>query len=101
MEKEVYIGKSAAINNLQWSNSNVCGGFMDLWGAIDSIEHTTAADVELVRHGKWITYRDHTYCSVCKKTALGYNLYVDNGERCIPISSFHYCPECGAKMNKE
>ena len=59
------------------------------------IEDLPAADVEPVRHGRWI---DETFsfsrprCSVC-------------GELCIGLHAFSYvltdyCPHCGARMGE-
>ena len=49
-----------------------------------------AADVEPVSHGKWLINSDgyYPYCSECKEE---------------PKSGImtHYCPNCGAKMDKE
>lgn len=50
-----------------------------------------AADVAPVRHGKWI---DNTFCSCCG----GF----DEDDEGNIIQSFHnYCPNCGARMDKE
>lgn len=65
----------------------------DIYYAVDCIP---AADVEAVRHGYWenIVSLDDCYfatCSCCgcliKITKTG--------------SKWNYCPNCGAKMNKE
>ena len=47
-----------------------------------------------VRHGRWIEQEKYTFgvmydCSICGDRIL------DNGH------SWNYCPNCGAKMNKE
>lgn len=44
-------------------------------------------DAEPVRHGRWITYRlsDFSMCSCCE-------------ELTFMESNYHYCPNCGAKM---
>lgn len=49
------------------------------------------ADVEPVKHGKWIKGKewDEWFCSVCRKRA-----YLDCKEN--PILSI-YCPHCGAR----
>ena len=74
-------------------------------GALKMIEDAPAADVEPVRHGKWvpgkeisrtmlgnevlaIEYEDF-YCSSCKRRYKEYVLI------------YKRCPECGAKMDKE
>lgn len=55
----------------------------------EKINNASVADVEEVRHGKWIDEREDfgTYrCSVCNK-------HYGN--------QYNYCPNCGAKMDKE
>ena len=51
-------------------------------------------EVAPVRHGKWIEQEKYTFgvmydCSICD------NRILDNGH------SWNYCPNCGAKMDKE
>ena len=53
-----------------------------------------AADVAPVHHGRWIEQEKYTFgvmydCSICGDRIL------DNGH------SWNYCPNCGAKMDKE
>ena len=53
-----------------------------------------AADVAPVVHGRWIEQEKYTFgvmydCSICD------NRILDNGH------SWNYCPNCGAKMDKE
>ena len=58
-----------------------------------------AADVEEVRHGRWMTtdaYPHHLYCSVCYKTYAKNAKWVN--ELDLPTN---YCPNCGARMEKE
>lgn len=59
------------------------------------IEEIPAADVEPVRHGAWYPcfedwrqQQEGNKCSVC-----GFEYYGTG------IRSFHYCPNCGAKMD--
>lgn len=50
-----------------------------------------AADVAPVVHGKWIMDgKDHCHCSECKE---GRNIRTQIG--------WNFCPNCGAKMDKE
>lgn len=53
-----------------------------------------AADVEPVRHGRWVEKEKYTFgimydCSLCE------NRILDNGH------SWNYCPNCGARMDLE
>lgn len=69
---------------------------------MQGIQDTPTVDAEPVRHGSWDVYRWRDYdktpnteltCSVCGTTFfLPYDLNVDE---------FHYCPNCGAKMDEE
>ena len=64
-------------------------------------EYTPAADVAPVRHGEWLKAEDDycglniIQCSICHE------------EWCFEIDddvidlNYHYCPNCGAKMDKE
>ena len=58
-----------------------------------------ATDVAEVRHGRWMTtdaYPHHLYCSVCYKTYAKNAKWVN--ELDLPTN---YCPNCGARMDKE
>lgn len=64
-----------------------------------AIIQTPAADVVEVRRGRWMTtdaYPHHLYCSVCYKTYAKNAKWVN--ELDLPTN---YCPNCGAKMDKE
>lgn len=64
-----------------------------------AISQTPAADVAEVRHGRWLTtdaYPHHLYCSVCYKTYAKNAKWVN--ELDLPTN---YCPNCGARMDKE
>ena len=62
------------------------------------IRSAPAADVQAVKHGKWkrtIPTPDSAYyCSVCGR-------WVEREDNTIPpqVTGFHYCPNCGAKMD--
>lgn len=78
-----------------------------------AINRQIAADVAPVVHGRWVAqcvvntddgwtledvpYNEHQHsnpiCSICRKTAL-----LDGGEDYVASP---YCPNCGAKMDKE
>ena len=49
-------------------------------------------DVAPVRHGRWMDNEDYMFCSCC---GMQWN-YCDNDTQ-----DFHYCPNCGCKMDLE
>lgn len=68
---------------------------------IDFLENLPAADVEEVKHGKWIgkqldNFRKYEVtCSNCGWVGIeNYDSYNDP-------SDFNYCPNCGAKMTED
>lgn len=71
-------------------------GYADGWNAaVKILKEAPAADVQAVKHGKWkLCYEDWRMqiagdeCSAC-----GFQHY----GTCI--SHYHYCPNCGAKMD--
>ncbi|MCD8368274.1 MAG: hypothetical protein LUC48_09680 [Clostridiales bacterium] len=80
----------------------------DIFGIIEGLP---AADVEPVRHGKWLdAYGDcsNANCSLC-----GHQLEViwEDADNVGPAmrksmfrefqKSYHYCPHCGAKMDAD
>lgn len=60
------------------------------------IDSLPAADVEPVRHGRWIEYPvAHYYkCSECRYTVPYRKAALMSGKR-----QYNYCPSCGAKMD--
>ena len=71
-------------------------GYADGWNAaVKILKEAPAADVQAVKHGKWkLCYEDLRMqiagdeCSAC-----GFQHY----GTCI--SHYHYCPNCGARMD--
>lgn len=79
-----YIEKAALLENL--NHAGILSGFVKF-----KIERFPAADVAEVRHGRWI---ENTFCSCCG----GF----DEDDKGNIIQSFYnYCPNCGARMDKE
>lgn len=84
-----YISREAALTELQNPELfNVSPRFLQI------LRDLPAADVEPVRHGAWYPcfedwrqQQEGNKCSVC-----GFEYYGTG------IRSFHYCPNCGAKM---
>ena len=67
------------------------------------IHYMPAADVVEVRHGRWIfTEYEFFTCSVCGESY--YNGAESTAQAESYLNSGHtykYCPNCGARMNKE
>jgi len=75
------------------SNGENCGYCTD----DISIYSIPAADVELVRHGRWIKYAGKLVCSECKR----YPPMKDESGGWRTHHEWPYCPNCGAKMGLE
>lgn len=56
-----------------------------------------AADVEPVRHGRWVKYAGKLICSECKK----YPPMKDESGGWRTYHEWPYCPNCGTKMDEE
>jgi len=61
------------------------------------------ADVEEARHGKWIQIAEHDYgytaeydykCNLC-------NFHISFTDRSPIQERYYFCPNCGARMDKE
>lgn len=89
-----YISRKAAIKELLDTYERE---FPTAYGAFDLfaerimprvLRNIPAADVELVRHGRWKRYSTTMMeCSLCGKHTARHK--------------FNYCPNCGAKMGLE
>ena len=92
-----YISREALIDRLN-KNLSACnhGTFSDMCysDAIETVKHFPAADVEPVRMGQWERcfedWRQQIEGDKC--SACGFEYYGTG------IRRFHYCPNCGAKM---
>jgi hypothetical protein len=80
--------------------------YVDGWNAaIKILKEAPAADVQEIKHGKWIETQeplgwcdiDCAECSVCHESwIIDEDSSIDDYE-CM----WHYCPNCGAKMDGE
>ena len=88
-----YIERAAVLNKTQeiyhWAGYE---SRYDEFVSCEDIRNIPAADVVEVRHGRWVVYGDGVFCSNCG-TAL-------KKGKIEPIG-FHFCPNYGARMNKE
>ena len=72
-----------------------CNGKTALIEALNTIINSVpTVDAELVRHGKWKKIKGTINCSACESSSWS-----------MPfeglVTSFNYCPNCGAKMDRE
>ena len=66
--------------------------------ADDITDRLPTADVQEVRHGEWIYVDGDLGWADCKCSECG---YTDSFEDCTDEFYYKFCPECGAKMDKE
>lgn len=67
--------------------------------AMDVIKQAPTIEAEPVRHGRWEHgYNNGQYGIWCSECRAGF-AYSDNYE--VIATSHNYCPNCGAKMDKE
>ena len=71
-----YIDRAITLDTIGVNNNRI-------WNEVYDIP---VADVVEVRHGRWIKHEWYNECEACRaKVICGYN----------------YCPNCGARMDKE
>lgn len=96
MTKE-YIEREAAIEAIM---SEPPDAHYPQW-YVDKIKSIPAADVVEVRYGRWTIAEDDYYglnivkCSVCHEEWC-----FEEGDDVFDLN-YHYCPNCGCKMDKE
>lgn len=84
-------------------------GYIEGWFDEEDVEAFRMAIEALsaeVRHGKWEphpnpTVREYDVCTVCGIGAKRRTYGVDDGIEWMEEAGFPYCPNCGAKMDKE
>ena len=89
---EEFIEREAAIEAIM---SDPPDAHYPFW-YIDCIKTLSAADVAPVRHGRWEKQSGLYSCSECGMTCP-YDVQAD----VIEYWACNYCPNCGAKMDKE
>jgi len=78
-----YISRDAAIELLHYNTDERCSA------VVSDFEEIPAADVEPVRHGRWIDNGiPDSILSGCSACGFSYG-----------ANSFRYCSNCGAKMD--
>lgn len=83
--------------------TEICGQMGEPCDEVKRIRAIPAADVEPVRHGRWINDSDNIpHCSECEAIALQrHKLYLSERIFEVPFVLSKRCPECGAKMLPE
>ena len=101
MPKE-YIEREALFRTIENIPDNELLGndnttFVELPTVLDIISEQPIADVQEVRHGKWVFISGDLNYVDCKCSECN---YVDKFVNDTDFFS-NYCPDCGAKMDKE
>ena len=72
---------------------------------VDRVENFPAADVEEVKHGKWLNFYNDFPVAECSECADMFEVSPDEEPKKEFFEAFkefyHYCPNCGAKMDLE
>ena len=88
-----YIDREALLEDIDAAVKNSGMGYVIGKTLKRYVKLQTAADVAPVRHGRWEVVvgsdgKEHMVCTVCRKQQ-------------DLTGVFSYCPNCGAKMDKE
>lgn len=67
---------------------------IDFGDVLRLINSESTADVQEVRHGKWIKSKHIKFGNEFKCPFCDYSYFTDDME-------YNFCPNCGAKMDKE
>lgn len=72
---------------------------------VDRVENFPAADVAEVKHGKWLNFYNDFSAAECSECADMFEVSPDEEPKKEFFEAFkefyHYCPNCGAKMDLE
>ena len=72
---------------------------------VDRVENFPAADVAEVKHGKWLNFYNDFSVAECSECADMFEVSPDEEPKKEFFEAFkefyHYCPNCGAKMDLE
>lgn len=84
-----YIDRQATIDYIEENKCRLGITNCNAWNFKDILRAQPAADVAPVVHGKWVICSDgyYPYCSNCREEPKG--------------GTSKFCPNCGAKMDKE
>lgn len=98
MAEKEYIERETLKNEISSLTVSICGKQMFNDEAKASvlrvIDEQPTADVQEVRHGKWIKSKHIKFGNEFKCPFCDYSYFTDDME-------YNFCPHCGAKMDKE
>lgn len=103
-----YITREAAIEAVKQSTGVGNTAFIDRFDALNRIGIIPAADVQPVRHGRWVKARgswctpggDPVWeCSECGKGVHVYGIEHGTYGKDVADGQWVACPNCGAKMD--
>ena len=91
-----YIEREAIVEEARKLSTHLLNEW-DTLGVLALIDRQPSADVVPVRHGRW---------KLEENWETGYGVYVHVCSACnaitpVNVSRYKYCPNCGAKMDKE
>ena len=78
----------------------IANGKRSVTDCIRRIRAIPSADVQSVKHGKWINNTICASCGISKYNFISYNFNDDKGYA-KPFGTWKYCPRCGARMDGE
>lgn len=73
-----------------YEQMNATGAELSLCDALDMIECFPSADVAPVVHGRWNVVEGKIENAICSNCVRHFQSYYE---------AYHYCPNCGAKMD--
>lgn len=94
-----YIERESVLNALSVFDDHDNGNEHFLYGietARELVESMRAADVQSVKHGRWIS-DCCSNCGISKYNFISFNI-VGEKEYARPFGTWLYCPRCGAQM---
>lgn len=68
--------------------------------AVNALKNEPAADVQEVKHAKWVHYGEYAQCSNCEHVTDDICYEGDNDSGYYTVLP-HYCSNCGSKMEND
>jgi hypothetical protein len=99
-----YISKEYIRNIVLKRWSDACGAESYAYSRVlDDIAEAPIENVALIMHGKWKydSYNMNFYCTACNEEALVIRHTTIDGDEYAEECLSDYCPNCGARMDKQ